>query len=452
MEYDLVIVGAGSAGCIAAYTAAKRGFDVCLIDAKPKNIIGNKICGNGFGYHHAEKICFTIPEHTKTNEIEGIIIYSPSGYEWKVSGGKYNGVMLNRLAFGQYLLNRAIESGAELKDKTIIKGPIVKNDFVKGVITYSGEIYADVVIDAAGLRSPIRSKLPESFGIETEIGDKDVNVGYREIRKVRHDFKNKRFCEIYLNPDKFPGGYAWIFPQSNKTVNVGLGVQKLKNCPNPRKRLYETVLKMELFENSELIEKGGMDVSTRRSLSSLVGNGVLIAGEAGSIIDPVIGGGNGQALVTGKFAAEVACDALENERIDKESLWNYNLKYFAEKDSYGQKYTPVDAFRIFLQSLSPKDLDYAREHEIIKEGDLISLTTEGELKLSITEKAKRFFEGINRISLLKDINYIKNVMQEIKIHCSNYPNHPEELNEWEAKIDLIFSDLEQRFEPYKPKF
>jgi len=451
MMYDVIVAGAGSAGCMAAYTAAKRNFDVCLVDAKPKERIGDKICGNGFGYHHAEKIGFSIPEHVKTNQIDGIINYSPSGHEWRVPGGRYKGVMLNRLAFGQYLLNMAIETGTELKDKTIIRGPIIKNDFVKGIITHSGEIYADVVIDATGLKSPLRSKLPESFGIETKIEDKDVNVAYREIRKVRYGLKNEKYCEIYLDPDKFPGGYAWIFPQSKNSVNVGLGIQKLKNCPNPKKRFYETVLKMELFENSEVIEKGGMDVSTRRSLSSLVGNGVLISGEAGSIVDPITGSGNGQALVTGKSAADVACDALENGRKDRESLWGYNLKHYTEKDGYGQRYTPLDAFRIFLQSVNPRDLDYGREHEIIKEEDLVALTTEGELKLNISEKARRFFKGIGRLSLLKNLIYIKNVMEEIKIHCLNYPNSSDGLNAWKEKTDSIFSKLEKGFKPYTCK-
>ncbi|MDI6806500.1 MAG: NAD(P)/FAD-dependent oxidoreductase [Candidatus Aenigmarchaeota archaeon] len=449
--YDIVVAGAGSAGCVAAYTAAKRGFKVCLIDAKPKEKIGNKICGNALAYHHLEKINLPIPEKVKTNEIEGIIIYSPSGHKWEVHTKRHKGIMLDRLAFGQYLLKTAIENGVELRDKSVINGPIIKNGFVRGVATISGKIYGDVVIDATGLKSPVRSNLPKNLGIETEIEDKDVNFAYREIRKVKNRLGNEKFCEIYLEPSKFPGGYVWIFPQGKRIVNVGLGVQKVKGYPHPKERLYSTMLKMELFNGSKAIEKGGMDVSTRRPLPSLVGNGILIVGEAGSFVDPVTGGGNGQAMVTGKLAANVACNALENGKKDRESLWTYNLALYKQEDGYGQKYTVLDAFRIFLQSITPKDIDYGMQHEIIKERDLITLTTQGELKLNIREGVERFFRGIGRLSLLKNLVYLKSVMEEIRNHCLNYPESPDGFDEWKKKIDAMFLELEKRFVPYSSK-
>lgn len=453
--YDIVIVGAGSAGCSAAFTAAKRNFNVCLIDAKPRERVGDKICGNAIGHHHLERIGLEIPEDVKTNEIEGLFIYPPSLDCWEVPGGEYRGMMLDRLLFGQYLLNRAIDAGVELRDKTFAAGPIIDNGFVKGVEVRPNEkIYGNITIDCGGLRSFIREKLPKSFGIETKIEDKDVNIGYRERRKIKQKLESENFCRIYVNPHEFPGGYGWIFPESEYVVNVGLGVRKLPNHPNPRERLYETLLEMELFKDSEILETngrkqaGGMDVSTRRSLASLVGNGILIAGEAGSIVDPVTGSGNGQAFVTGKFAAEIACDALEKSDVSRENLWTYNLQHYTEKNGYGQRYTPIDAFRDFLQSIKPEDLDYAREHGIIKEEDLITLTTKGELKLSLTDKAKRSFRGIGRLSLLRNLNYVKGVMEKIKNHCSAYPASPERFPEWKEKIDSIFFELEEKFKPY----
>ncbi|MEM5793796.1 MAG: NAD(P)/FAD-dependent oxidoreductase [Candidatus Aenigmatarchaeota archaeon] len=452
MKYDIIVVGAGSAGCMAALTAAKRNFDVCLIDAKPKNRIGDKICGNAVSYHHFEEAGFNILDEMKTNEIDGIIIYTPSLGYWKVPGGKYKGCMLNRYVFGQLLLDFATDAGAKLIDKTIVKKPIIEKNFVKGVEVFSsGKIYGDIVIDASGLRSKFRSELPSDFGIE-EIKDKDVNCAYREIRKIKHKVENKNYCEIYLNPENFPGGYGWIFPHDENTVNVGLGVQKLPNHPNPKKRLYETLLKMELFEDSKILEingvkqAGGMDVSTRRPLTSLVGNGFLIAGEAGSIVDPITGGGNGQAVVSGKLASEVACNALENNNPSKENLWLYNFELYTK--SYGYKYLPLDALRILLQSLTSKDIDYIRNQEIIREEDLIALTTETELRLSILEKAVRTLKGIKRFDLMRNLNYVTRIMRKLQEICLEYPKNPEGFYEWKEEVDLIFSNLETKFKPH----
>ncbi|MDI6798387.1 MAG: NAD(P)/FAD-dependent oxidoreductase [Candidatus Aenigmarchaeota archaeon] len=454
MKYDVVVVGAGSAGCMAAYTSAKKGFKVCLIDAKSKEKVGDKICGNALGFHHLDRIDLKIPNEVITNKINGVIIYSPSLYFWDVPLGDYVGGMLDRVAFGQYLLDLAISAGAELKEKTIVDEAIVKEDFVKGVKTRFGEeIYAEIVIDASGLKSLIRRKLPASLGIET-VEEKDVNLAYREIRKVRHELEK---CEMYLDPDKFPGGYAWLFPQSDDSVNVGLGVQKVEGFPDPKVRLYETVLKKDMFKGSEVLEVNGikqagrMDVPTRRPLASLVRNGIIFAGEAGSVVNPITGGGNGPAIVTGKFAGDTACEALEEGDTSEGALWSYNLRHYTERDGFGLRYSRLDAFRFLLQSVTPKDLDYAMKRRIIKEDDLITLSTKGELRLNIFDKTGRIIRGLGRPKLLDNLNYIKNVMEEIKTHCLNYPSSPYGFNEWKGRTDSIFSNLEKIFKPYAGK-
>jgi len=346
--------------------------------------------------------------------------------------------------------------GVELKDRTRVIKPIVENEFVKGVEVLHGKrIRGKIVIDATGLKSPLRSFLPSSFGIEKEIEEKDVNLAYREIRRIRTSF-DENYCEIYLNPKLFPGGYGWIFPQSEKIANVGLGVQKVGNYPNPRKRLHETLLKLEIFKGSEIVkvngrkQAGGMEVATRRSLSSLVGNGFLIAGEAGCIIDPVTGGGNGQALVTGKLSAEVACKALEEGRNDLQSLWRYNIDHYTRPNGYGLRYTPLDVFRIFLQSLDPEDLEYIARSGIVKREDLIMLTTKGELEVSVREALKRLFRGIGKISLIKNFRYVKKQMEKVRNLCLNFPRNPVGLDEWKKRVNSIFSEVEARFKPYKP--
>lgn len=458
MKFNIVVAGAGSAGCMAAYTAAKRGFDVCLIDRKPRERVGDKICGNALGNHHLDMIDLSLPNDTITNTVDGLVIYSPDLNSWRVPGEEYKGVMLDRYKFGQYLLDQALSAGATLMDGTKIKKPIIVDDYVKGVEVHPTEkVYGDMTIDSLGLRSFIRSNLPESFGIETEIENKDVDIAYRQIRKVRERIDDENYCSIYLNPDIYSGGYGWIFPQDERTMNVGLGVQKVTGHPNPRKRLYETLLQMELFEGSKIVEMngrkqaGGMEVPTRRAIPSFVWNGLIIAGEAGVVIDPVTGSGNGQALVTGKFAAEHACDAIEEGDVSKEKLWPYNIRYYTDQNGYGLRYTPIDAFRIFLQCVTPDDINYARRHDIIKEQDLLRLTTKGKLKMSITDKAARAFRSIGRFSLLKNLYYVKNVMEEVRECCLNYPTSPAGISTWQEKMNSIFADLERKFKPYAPK-
>ena len=51
-KYDAIVVGAGTAGCLAAKTVAEKGLKVCLLEKKPRDEIGEKICGDALGEHH----------------------------------------------------------------------------------------------------------------------------------------------------------------------------------------------------------------------------------------------------------------------------------------------------------------------------------------------------------------------------------------------------------------
>ncbi len=55
-KYDAIVVGAGTAGCLAAKTMAESGLKVCLIEKKPKEQIGEKICGDALGENHLKTL------------------------------------------------------------------------------------------------------------------------------------------------------------------------------------------------------------------------------------------------------------------------------------------------------------------------------------------------------------------------------------------------------------
>jgi len=111
--FDVVVVGAGTAGTIAARFAAKKGLSVCLIDRKEKHQIGDKICGDAVGN---EIFDFLNINHPKNEElscyIKGAKIYSPNLKKCiTLVDPKQAGYIINRLEFGQRLLNEALDAG-----------------------------------------------------------------------------------------------------------------------------------------------------------------------------------------------------------------------------------------------------------------------------------------------------------------------------------------------------
>ena len=442
-NYDVIVVGAGTGGCLAAKTLAKAGRKVCLIDRKSKNDIGDKVCGDAIGKHHFENIGLAPPSGAELDQtIDGIKVYSPDmETEVNVQGEGVHGYLIDRLLFGQRLLKEAIDAGAILFDSTIVINPIVENNYVVGVLVKDpktgkeSKLNSSIVIDASGHSAVLRKTLPPEFGIEKEVKDEDVEICYREIRELKKPVSEPGFCKIYLDLQRIPGGYYWIFPKSSTTVNVGLGVAMKKGFPNPKDLFNEVILSMPIFEDSHALTGGGGLVPTRRPISPMVSNGIIIIGDAACQVNPIHGGGIGSSMMGGVKAAEVIDEALTKGDVSKEALWPYTGIFM---ELYGAKQAGLDIFRMLLQRLTNKEMNYGMRQRLITDEDLLKTSMGEDMKLNITEKTSRFFKGIGSLSLLMKLNTTAKLMKEIKELYRNYPSSPEALEEWETKVQDIF--------------
>ncbi len=441
-NFDVIIIGAGSGGCLAAKTVAKAGFEVCLIDRKREQDIGDKVCGDAIGKHHFDTLNLKHPTGEELEQkIDGIKIYSPDMETVvTVKGEGVHGYLVNRQLFGQRLLKEAKDAGAILIDSTVVSEPIIKDGYVVGVsakdLKTGGKIEfsAQIVVDASGHSAVLRKRLPPEFGIETEVKNEDVEVCYREIREVKETITDPGFCRIYLDLKRVPGGYFWIFPKSSTTVNVGLGVAMTEGFPNPKDLYNELILPMALFKGSRALTGGGGLVPTRRPKSPMVGNGVIIIGDAACQVNPIHGGGIGSSMMGGVKAGEVIIKALEKGDVSRESLWPYTGMFM---ELYGAKQAGLDIFRMLLQRLTNKEMNYGMAHHLITDEDLLKASMGEDLKLNITEKTNRLFKGLGSLSLLKKLNTTAKIMREIKALYRSYPSSPQGLKEWEEKVNLV---------------
>jgi len=441
-KFDVIVVGAGTGGCLAAKTVAEAGINVCMIDQKPEQNIGDKVCGDAIGKHHFDNIKLAHPSGAELDQkMEGIKVYSPDMETVvTVKGEGIHGYLVNRQLFGQRLVKEAKDAGAILFDSTIVTEPVIKDGYVVGVLTKdpktgeNSEMLAQVVVDASGHSAVLRKKLPPELDIETEVKDEDVEVCYREIREVKETISDPGFCKIYLDLQRFPGGYCWIFPKSSNTVNVGLGVAMTKGFPNPKKLYQEFILSMPFFKGSRALTGGGGLVPTRRPISCMVGNGVVIVGDAACQVNPIHGGGIGPSMMAGVKAGEVIIKALEKGDVSRRGLWSYTGMFM---ELYGAKQAGLDVFRMLLQRLTDKEMNYGMRHHLITDDDLLKASMGEDLKLNITEKTSRLFKGLGSLSLLKKLNTTAKLMKEIKTLYRNYPSSPEGLREWEEKTNRV---------------
>jgi len=441
-KFDALVVGAGTAGCLAAKTMAEAGLNVCLIDSKKREEIGAKVCGDALGEHHLTYLGLGKPKGGELEKkIEGVQIFSPDqNTVFTIADKDFIGYILNRRLFGQWLLKTASDEGAVLKDSTHFLEPIVEKGFVTGATVRdsagrNNQIKSKVTVDASGFMGVVRHKLPDEMNIDREIENEDVEACYREIRQLKQENENTKYCEIYLGSNVAPGGYVWIFPKGGAKVNVGLGICMRGKFPNPKKQYYDHILTRPLFQGSLLLNAGAWWDPTRRPLDNMVGNGMVVVGDAASLVNPIHGGGIGPSMMSGFQAGKTIAEALEKGEPTQEALWPFNKSYM---DSYGKKQASLDIFRMLLIDSSDADLNYGMNCKLITEDDVLKAAMGDEFHLNITETAKRVFRGRKRMGFLRKLNYTVKTMREVRAHYEAYPTSAKNFETWRSQtVSLI---------------
>jgi geranylgeranyl reductase family protein len=448
-EFDAVVVGAGTAGCLAAKTTAEAGLKVCLVERKKSQEIGEKICGDALGEHHLKTLGLEKPQGGELEKrIEGIKIYSPDLQTvFTIEHEDFVGYLLNRHLFGQWLLKKALDKGSNLLDSTQCLEPIIEKKAVTGIVVKNlktGEdarLKSKIVVDASGFLAMVRKRLPKEIGIENEVANEDVEACYREIRQLKQETENTKYCEIYLNQKVSPGGYGWIFPKGGARVNAGLGICMRENFPNPRNQFYKHVLTKQLFEGSLLLNGGAWYDPTRRPLDTMVGNGVAITGDAACLVNPIHGGGIGPSMLSGYLAGKTIVEALDKGESSKEALWPYNCRY---EEMYGAKQAGLDIFRLLLLKSQDEDLNYGMNYELLKEEDVLKAGMGEDFHLNITETAKRVFKGLKRIRFLNRLRLTVNMMKQVRAHYERYPETSENFEKWRLQTVAMFKEANSR--------
>ncbi|MCK5108304.1 MAG: NAD(P)/FAD-dependent oxidoreductase, partial [Methanosarcinales archaeon] len=222
-KYDIIVVGAGPAGSIAAKTAAARGCNVLMIEKRQE--IGDPVrCAEGVAKPQ-------LKEHIQPDErwiaaeVKGSRLYAPDGTCVELSedvSGAEVGYTLERKLFDRALAREAALAGAEIHVKTRATGVIREDGCVKGVTaTHLGEefeVRADIVIGADG----VESKVGRWAGIDTTLQPSDLETGAQFL--VADIDVDPDYCEFHLGNTVAPSGYLWVFPKGNRSANVGLAI------------------------------------------------------------------------------------------------------------------------------------------------------------------------------------------------------------------------------------
>ena len=319
-SYDVLVIGAGPAGSIAAKTAAEKGLDVLLIEKRQE--IGDPVrCAEGVSKQYLKKHV-EIDKKWICADLKGSRIYAPDGTKIEmaeeIAGGEV-GYVLERKIFDRALAENAAKAGAEVRVKTRATGLIIEDDFIKGArLMHLGkeyDVHAKIVIGADG----VESKVGRWAGIDTSLKPADIETCVQYL--VAGIGINQEYCEFYIGNEIAPGGYVWIFPKGEGKANVGIGILGSKIGKfKPRPVDYLNTFLEKKFPNARIVEMifGGVPVSG--SIEKTSANGLMLIGDAARQSDPVTGGGILNAMDAGKMAGEAAFAAISAGDVSLEKL------------------------------------------------------------------------------------------------------------------------------------
>lgn len=337
---QVIVVGGGPAGIACAITIARAGKEVILIErgkfSGSKNVFGGAI------YAQPTREIFPdfetkAPIERKTVEHKYALLGKDDGtvISYRKHSDENPSYSVIRSKFDRWMADEAKKEGVILVEETVVKDLIIKDGYVKGVRTELEEYYADIVVLADGVNSLLAFK----SGLRNRINPEDVALSVKEVIKLPEDVINSRFS---INSDEgciyeiFGGsmlnmlGLGFLYTNKN-SISIGLGVS-LKELTEKRIKPYELLDKLKehpqiapLIKDGELLEYSAhlIPEGGYKKIPNIVGNGVMICGDAAMFVNNMHWEGTNLAMISGKIAGETAVIAIGKQDFSESGLSNY---------------------------------------------------------------------------------------------------------------------------------
>jgi digeranylgeranylglycerophospholipid reductase len=319
-DYDVVVIGAGPGGSMAAKTAAENGLDVLLVEKRQE--IGTPVrCAEGVSKEALEEF-FEVEKSWIAKEVSGAIIYSPDGTQIKLVAGMAGnevGFVLERKIFDRALARMAAKRGAEVIVKTTATTMRREDSGVVIGLKRLGEYYevrSKLIIGADG----VESRVGKWGGINTtvKIGELESCVQYL-MSGIDFD---PEYTHFWIGRKYAPGGYVWLFPKGEDVANVGIGVLPTQTKKSAKEWLDKFV--RENYPEGEIIEVVAGGVPVTGPIETAVADNLMLVGDAARHADPITGGGIANAIKGGYFAGKVAAEAVKAGDFSKNFLRRYD--------------------------------------------------------------------------------------------------------------------------------
>ncbi len=372
--HDVIIVGAGPAGNLAARRLAEKKYDVIVLEEHESPGVPQHC--TGLVSEETIKMSGVRPEIYST--LYGAEVIFPNGQSIEARSNKPKGFMVDRVDLEVKMAEAAMDAGADY----------CFNE------RYTGHTIGTAVVTDTTVR-PHRGKVlvgadGASSQVAMSLGDNGPKEYIRGIQAdVKYTMDDQEMLKLYLGNNVAPGFFAWAIPCGSFTR---IGLCTSWSAGPPSEYLSDILLRMGFHDKVLKVHSGKIPLGVR---PYLCGDRCLLTGDAAGFVKPLSGGGLYPAFRANEHLVNTIANGM-----DSDALYNRDLSEYTRAcmDDFGRELDRAYQLRKRYKKLSDNDFnriyDYILKNDLVPYINDIDIDHPGEVFKRVLKSPSAFFSAI----------------------------------------------------------
>ena len=334
---DVVIVGGGPAGLMAARTLAQRGHDAVVLEEHTE--VGSPVhCTGIIGVDAFAEL--NLSRGTILNVARSARFCAADGATVSIESDQIGAAIVDRRLFDETLASQAVAAGAEVRTGARVAHLESDRDHVRVRMATDESLTARACVVACGASYRFNQQLglglPRVF-----VHSAQLDIPFPPLDQI----------EVHLDSRRIPGGFAWVVPfRRNGGSRAKLGLLSDGHAVASFATFTEA-LAARMGATRDRWPKPRLKMLPLGPVRRTYGTRLLAVGDAAGLVKPTTGGGIYYGLLSGHWAAETLDGALRRDQLDARRLRAYETRW---RDRLGPEIRAGLAFRTIAARLDDR--------------------------------------------------------------------------------------------------